>query len=224
MKKVTLLVAGLLLTGSLAVASESTVFSGNATYNYYNPIDYREAEPVVFLERGIEFMVFPDGQMDFNTQPGAATTNYYRTGSRANATYGAPGSNANQGVRVDHDANGLVRRVGNVYINYDYAGRVKRIGSVYMSYNRFALSQIGLLKLIYDGKGRIVDAQGYVNNANRSRGYEPVYAYNNNSNAGGYNGGGYNNSNNNNDNSYYRTAPATGSTRTTEGGSRKNDK
>jgi len=221
MKKITLLVAGLLLTGSLAFASEQNVFSGNATNNYY-PIDYREAEPVVFKERGIEFMVFPDGQMDFNTQPAAASTNYYRTGSRANATYGAPGTTSGQGVRVDHDVNGLVRRVGNVYINYDYAGRVKRIGSVYMSYNRFALSQIGLLKLSYDAKGRIIAAQGYVNSANSSRGYEPVYVYN--GNASNNNGSGYNNDSyhNNSDNSYYRTAPANGGSGSAQRSSRKN--
>lgn len=221
MKKVTLLVAGLLLTGSLALASESNVFSGNTTTYYNNPVDYREAEPVVFIERGIEFMVFPDGQMDFNTQPGATTTNYYRTGSRANATYGAPGGNANQGVRVDHDANGLVRRVGNVYINYDYAGRVKRIGSIYMSYNRYALSQIGNLWLVYDRQGRIVETKGFVNDANRGRGYEPAYAYNGNNNSGSYNSGNYNNSN---DNNYYRTSAPAGGARSAEGNSRKNDK
>lgn len=216
MKKVTLLVAGLLLTGSLATASELSVFSGNATY-HNNPVDYREAEPVVFIERGIEFMVFPNGEMDFNTQPGTTSTNYYRTGSRANATYGAPGKNDNRGVRVDHDVNGLVRRVGNVYINYDYAGRVKRIGTVYMSYNNYALTQIGLLNIMYDRQGRIIDTRGYVNNANRGRGYEPVYAYNANPNNGyNGNGGNYNNggrNDNNNNNTYYRTAAPAGGSR-----------
>lgn len=231
MKTITFLVAGLLLTGSLATASESKVFSGNAvTYNNY-PVDHREAEPVVFMERGIEFMVFPDGQMDFNTQPSVAGDSYYRRRGQSgvNTTYGAPGSNANGGVRVEHDYNGRVRRVGNVYINYDYNGRVKRIGSIYMSYNRYALDQIGLLKLIYDNNGRIVDTRGYINANNRSYVYEPSYGYTNNggynSNQGNYNSGGnYNGNgsyNSGNDNYYYRqAAPATNSS-TQSGGSRK---
>jgi hypothetical protein len=229
MKTITLLVAGLFLTGGLATASEINVFSGKATYNYY-PVDYREAEPVVFMERGIEFMVFPNGDMDFNTQPSTAGGNYYRTAQtsrrpKQNATYGAPGyQNAGQGVRVEHDYNGRVRRVGNVYINYDYNGRVKRIGTVYMSYNRYALDQIGLLKLIYDGRGRIVDARGYVNADNRGYVYEPVYG---NSTSGNYNNGhdnysDNNGSNNSNDNYYYRTAaPAKDKNSTQSGGSRQ---
>lgn len=204
MKKITLLVAGLLFAGSLASATETKVVTVAA---YHTPVDYRNAEPVIFMERGIEFMVFPDGQMDFNTQPATTGTNYYRTGSRANNTYGAPGyNNAPQGVVVEHDYNGRVRRVGNVYINYDNVGRVKRIGSVYMTYNRFALSQIGLLTLYYDRNGRIVDASGYVNSNSRSYTYDPCQ-----NTSGSYNGGGQGNSYNSgsngggySDNYYYR--------------------
>ncbi|MFP9098585.1 hypothetical protein ACLI09_05980 [Flavobacterium sp. RHBU_24] len=230
MKTITLLVAGLFLTGGLATASEINVFSGNISYNYY-PVDYRNAEPVIFMERGIEFMVFPNGEMDFNTQPSVASGSYYRTAqpsrrANQNTTYGAPGyQNAGHGVRVDHDYNGRVRRVGNVYINYDYNGRVKRIGSVYMSYNRFALNQIGLLKLIYDNRGRIVDARGYVNVDNRGYAYQPAY---NDTTGGNYNNGYQNNYNgdtdnsDDNDNYYYRpAAPATSNAPAQSGGSRQ---
>ena len=231
MKTITLLVAGLFLTGGLATASEINVVSGNVSFNYYL-VDYRNADPVVFMERGIEFMVFPNGEMDFNTQPSTTGGSYYRTAqpsrrANQNATYGAPGyQNAGQGVRVEHDNNGCVRRIGNVYINYDYNGRVKRIGSVYMSYNRFALNQIGLLKLIYDSRGRIVDTRGYVNADNRGYTYQPAY----NGNGGGsYNSntqGNYsnhnNNNNNNNNNYYYRpAAPTTTNATAQSGGSRQ---
>lgn len=171
MKNITLLVAGLLLTGGLASATETTISTVAA---YHTPVDYRNAEPIIFMERGIEFMVFPNGEMDFNTQPATSSSTYYRNasgpGGRRNETYGA--ASANGGVRVEHDYNGRVRRVGNVYVNYDYEGRVKRIGSVYMSYNRFALSQVGMLNLFYDNYGRIVDSRGYVNAASRSYTYD----------------------------------------------------
>ncbi|MFY7730824.1 MAG: hypothetical protein ACOVRN_14980 [Flavobacterium sp.] len=220
MKNFTLLVAGLLLTGSLASASEANVSSVAA---YHTPIDYRNAEPVIFMERGIEFMVFPNGEMDFNTQPASSGSYYYKNANvagRRNDTYGA--AYANGGVRVEHDYNGRVRRVGNVYINYDYNGRVKRIGSVYMSYNRYALAQIGMLTLFYDRYGRIVDARGFVNNASRNYYYDACGDggnnydgdnYNGYDNDGYYNNGGsgsyYNNNGGNNDNTYYRKAKET---------------
>ncbi len=166
MKKFTLLVAGLFI-GSLAFASETTIFSDRPT-NY--AIDYREAEPIVFMERGIEFLVFPDGAFDFNTEPSSRTADtYHRYGrGRYNETSGAPG----RGVKVEHDQMGRVRRVGNVFINYDAKGRVKRIGTIYMTYNRVALIQIGNLRLIYDRSGRIIDVAGYINASNRDYVYE----------------------------------------------------
>lgn len=212
MKKITFLVAGLLFSGSLAFASESTIFSGNATNYFSTPIDYRNAEPVVFMERGIEFMVFPNGEMDFNTEPsGGNGHDYYRRSNRTttNATYGAPGTQyGNGGTRVEHDRQGRVRRVGNVYINYDAKGRVKRIGTVYMSYNGFALTQIGNLRLVYDRSGRIIDTAGYINANNRSYVYSPTgyEEHGNYGNAQNGNDGGYNSGNTrDDDHTYYRT-------------------
>lgn len=199
MKKITLLVAGLLMSGSLALASETTIFSGRPT-NY--GIDYREAEPIIFMERGIEFLVFPDGAFDFNTEPTTRDDNsYYRSSRRGqNSTYGAPGTGS-RGVKVEHDYNGRVRRVGNVFINYDARGRVKRIGTVYMSYNSFALAQIGNLRLIYNRSGQLVDATGYVNAYNRAYTYQPYYdgGY-----GSGHSSGGTTYYNDNDDDRYYR--------------------
>lgn len=208
MKKITFLVAGLLFAGSLAYASE-TNFSDNNNRYYNGPVDYRNAEPVVFMERGIEFMVFPNGEMDFNTELSANNgDNYYRNRSRAtaNATYGAPRYTPSGGVRVEHDYNGRVRRVGNVFINYDALGRIKRIGSVYMGYNSFALTQIGGMKIVYDRTGRIVRTMGYINGYNAGYVYEPYAGgYGNNYNNGGsYNGGGNSYGNNAEDYYYYK--------------------
>jgi hypothetical protein len=205
MKKVTLLVAGLLFATSLAQASETNVFSGKPTpppYHNHGPVDYRDAEPIVFLERGIEFMVFPNGELDFNTEPsvngGGHSSNYYRRGVN---------NSTNRGTRVEHDSKGRVRRVGNVFINYDYAGRVKRIGNIYMDYGRYGLSQIGYLRLLYDNYGHITGATGYINQANRYYVYEPCNdGYN-----GSYNGNddGYNTGSNHEEDHYYyrKSAP-----------------
>lgn len=185
MKKITLLVAGLLLGSTLAHAS-ATVYAPEYSRLHNIPVDYRDAEPVLFTERGIEFMVFLDGSMDFNTVPGTTGGNYYRGTRARNAAYSGPGTRytrSNGGIRVEHDYAGRVRRVGNVFINYDAYGRVKRIGSVYMRYNSFALIQIGGMRFAYDRWGRIVRTYGFISPAAYGYVYTP---YNNGTNTGGY--------------------------------------
>jgi hypothetical protein len=148
---------------------------------------YRYAQPIQFVERGVEFLIFPDGSFDFNTD---ITSNHYddydvyyrrnktRRGS-INGTFGAPGtrvkfskSRRNRGVIIKHDYNGRVRRIGNVFINYNRTGQVKRIGSVYVSYNRACLvRQIGGLHIRYNRRGHIIATTGYVNFNNQGCGF-----------------------------------------------------
>jgi hypothetical protein len=163
MKKITLLVASIfLIGGGVANATEKTNFSVESR----SVVDFRNAEPIVFTERGIEFYVFPDGQFDFNTHPSTSSGMYYKSNKRnaVNKTYGAPSNfrNENYGVKVEHDNFGKIRRIGNVLINYDSNNRIKRAGSVYMTYNRYALEQVGGLQIIYNRRGQIVDIVGSV--------------------------------------------------------------
>jgi len=64
MKKITLLVASILLVGSVANASE--VIKGSDDRNRSR---YSFDEPISFTERGIGFFVFPRGIFVFNTRP-----------------------------------------------------------------------------------------------------------------------------------------------------------
>jgi hypothetical protein len=190
MKKITLLVASIfLIGGGVANATEKNNFSHERRL----PVDFRNAEPIVFTERGVEFFVFPDGQFDFNTRPSTGSDMYYKSTrtSAVNKTYGAPTNfrNQNYGVKVEHDNMGRVRRIGNVFINYDANDRIKRVGSVYMTYNRYALEQIGGLQIIYNRRGQIVDMVGTVKGRR-------AYENNNGNNAD------YGNSQNSNDRDY----------------------
>jgi hypothetical protein len=192
MKKITFLVASILLFGGgVANATEKNSFS----LERRSPVDFRNAEPIVFTERGVEFFVFPDGQFDFNTRPSTGADMYYKPSrtSAVNRTYGAPASfrKGNYGVRVEHDNMGRVRRIGNVMINYDANDRIKRVGSVYMMYNRYALEQVGGLQIIYNRRGQIVDMVGsvkggrayqYSQNINGNNGRDRDYDYDQNSN------------------------------------------
>ena len=206
MKKITFLVASIFLFGGIVA---------NATdrNNRRSPVDFRNADPIVFTERGVEFYVFPDGQFDFNTRPSTGDM-YYKQGRRTSAvnkTYGSPanGQNRNYGVKVEHDYMGKVRRIGNVMINYDANDRVKRVGSVYMTYNRYALTQVGGLQIIYNRRGQIVDIVGAVKGG---RAYQ--YAQNNddecnnNNDYNNYNDYDYAQNSNDEDKLYYRTSGA----------------
>ena len=123
-------------------------------HNNYYAIDYRDAEPIEFRERGISFYVFPNGDFDFNTgsssyiarRGGVPTTNIEERGPR--------------GIKIEHD----------------YYGRVKRIGSVYMTYNSFALTRIGGMRLFYNYHGEIVGVTGFVNGMDYGYQYNPCPA------------------------------------------------
>lgn len=191
MKKITLLVASVLLYGNLANASAIVNLSDGK-----NKIDFNQNEPIEFTERGIAFYVFPNGEFDFNTTPTVNSDVYYRRSAKANPEGRRNFIPENNGVRIEHDALGRVRRIGNVFINYDFQNRIKRIGTVYMSYNRFALDQIGGLKIIYNRRGQIINMYGSV------KGFEANYC---NTNSYEYNSN-YNNIPSNTSQYYYRKA------------------
>ncbi len=162
MKTTTLLAAILMVTGT-ATANTDVAFTAPRGH-----VLFSNDHPIEFTERGMHFMVFPNGEFDFSTQP-STSGDYYR-GNRGN-THGATAHFG--GIRVAHDAQGRVRRVGNVYINYDAFNRVKRIGTVYMTYHRDRLTQIGGLRLVYDRRGRLTDMIGRVKNT--AVAYAPYY-------------------------------------------------
>jgi len=184
MKKITLLVAANLLIGSLAFASATERDTDNDRRNR-NLVHFMDAEPIVFMERDIEFYVFLSGDFDFNTRPHDSQGDfYYKRGATARGL----SANGNFGVRIEHDSFGRVRRIGNVFINYDGQNRVNRIGTVYMRYNRIALSQIGGMELRYNRNGFLVETFGEVKMRFRNNGYASAHYYGNttyyNSNSG----------------------------------------
>lgn len=187
MKKITLLVASIILIGS---AANATVIIKN-----YVETRYSFDEPISFTERGIEFFVFPNGEFDFNTRPNDSQGDYYykTAGKRTVTQERRP---MNYGTRIEFDSFGRVRRVGNTFINYDNRDRVSRIGSIYMKYNRTALAQIGGMRIIYNRNGEIVDTIGNIKGYSNS-GY--AYNYDNHYDADDY----YYTTSNYNDGDYY---------------------
>jgi hypothetical protein len=210
-KEITLVMASIFLAGSMAYASENPVFSdnqGKASVKHH--VDYRDAEPIKFMERGIEFYVFPSGDFDFNTRPddSHADDGYYFKAAGRRGTVTVERHPVNYGVRIERDAFGRVRRVGNTFINYDAFDRVNRIGTVYMKYNSFALTQIGGLRIVYDRKRCIVDMYGNVKGYRGGYGYDYPRGYESPRNDYPRNdyprGGGYENGHDDDDYYYYK--------------------
>lgn len=161
----------------IGLTSAKATTAGNAVLNGedFNNARYRYAQPILFVERGVEFLVFADGSFDFNTELFSTIPNddnYYNRRSNArnkrgnNRTYGAPNVNYNasdRGVLIRHDREGRVRRIGNVFINYDRQGRLKRVGSVYVNYRSGQLVQVGGLRILYNRHGNVIGTRGFVN-------------------------------------------------------------
>ena len=172
MKKVTLIFASLLLVVTSATATTTSVDDSSKDLRITKR--YRYTQPIMFVERGVEFLIFPNGEFDFNTELITRPFNddvYYRHGNSRrgsiNGTFGAPGTTVRysrpRGVLVLHDRLGRVRRIGNVFLNYDRHGRIKRVGSVYMRYRRGLLKQVGGLTIQYNRFGDMIGTQGFVN-------------------------------------------------------------
>jgi hypothetical protein len=153
MKKV-LFILGLVLS--------FTTMEAKSTYDLPTTNRYNQ-RTLQFVARDVEFVVFKNGEFDFNTHPMRRSR---RRG--VNGTYGAPRTHSTyrspaRGVRIEHDYYGRVRCIGSTFINYDSRGRVKRIGSVYMSYNRRGLlRQLGGLHIYYTPYGRIAYTRGRI--------------------------------------------------------------
>lgn len=179
MKTITLLVASVLMSTTMINATEVNITSTE------NRMRHNFDEPISFVERGVEFFVFLNGDFDFNTRPEDSQGDFfYRTaGKRGNVSTAR--RTFNYGTRIEHDSFGRVRRVGNTFINYDRFDRVSRIGSVYLKYNRIGLAQVGNLKLIYNRRGDLVNTigsvkgwrnNGYAYNDNWDVDYNPAYS------------------------------------------------
>ena len=146
---------------------------------------YRYAQPIMFIERGIEFMVFPNGSFDFNVLDNIYSNNSNTRRSTINASY------ANKNLRVEYSADrfnrpmivkdryGNITRIGNTSIYYDRMGDVTQIGSVDIDYSRGnkMVSKVGGLRVNYNHWGQIVNTKGYVNPLNRN--FNSYYAVNN---------------------------------------------
>ena len=164
MKKLVLIIAAVVF-GIPSIQAETTNSMVDATnYNYGNSF--------IFVEDGVTFSVYPDGEFDFYIDN--------RVNVGVGAQIGNVGITFNSGYNynpfVQYDDYGAVIQVENTPIFYDYYGRVSQIGNVDIWYNNGRVRRIGGLHVYYNG-GVFSHYTGYINIYNRGYVYRPFHRY-----------------------------------------------
>lgn len=182
MKRIQLFTATLLLTGIVAFANQVNTRVTTTKDGFTKR--YRHAQPIKFVERGVKFLIFPNGEFDYTLiRP------VYRHRGYANVGLRAPGGRNGYAVNSPHrrvqlrfDRFGRINRVGNVPVRYDQFGRVFRVGTVFMNYGRRGLlNQVGGLDVRYNKHGRIIKRYGNIHvNGVRHRANRRQIQYRNN--------------------------------------------
>jgi hypothetical protein len=135
MKRALLLLLGIFSFVSLNAKDFETSTTKTSIYNRYD-------NAVTFIERGVQFHVFLDGEFEFNNPYGRSR--YYDYNGRRFS---------NKNIRVYRDYRGRITKIGSNRIRYDYRGNVTRIGKVRLYYRQGLLRRVGDLKISYDSWG-----------------------------------------------------------------------
>lgn len=166
MKNLVLLFTALIfgISGTKAATAENKVVASN-TYGYNDSF--------IFVEDGITFSVFPDGEFDFyidNRANFGASINTRNVSVTFNSGY-------NYNPYVQYDDYGAILQVENVPIYYDYYGRVTQIGNVDINYINGRVSRLGGMHVFYNNRGYYSHYAGFINVYNRNYVYRPFHRY-----------------------------------------------
>ncbi len=168
MKKVTALVF------SLFAAVFSVKAAGEAINDHYS--GFYNGSSYIFVEGGVEFSVFPDGQFDFVYLGN-------RGASNVNVSINTPGVsiNYNSGYNYDafvqYDDYGAVIQVEDVPIYYDQFGRIVQAGSVEINYVNRRIVRVGGLQIFYNPYGYFSHCTGYISPYYMTYVYRPWHVY-----------------------------------------------
>ena len=170
MYKITFLLITIILTfhSPPAFAStDSNVIITSYGYNHY------DGEKFTFVEKGITFSIFRNGEFDFYINPG--------NGRYTNVDLGSVSISYNAGYNyeayVQYDDYGAIIQIEGVPIYYDYYGRIVGAGNVKVNYFSNRLVRIGGMHIYYNGFGYYSHYRGYINTYNRYYAYHPYNNY-----------------------------------------------
>lgn len=171
MKNLAYLVTALFLVGTTvqATTTTSTITTSSSTFvNAYG-------NSFIFVEGGVEFSVFPDGQFDFYMPNYGPNVSLGISSPNVSISFN---SGYNYNPYVQYDDFGAIIQIENVPIYYDYYGRITRAGNVDIRYNNYGrVVWVGGLHIYYNRYNVISHYRGYINAYNRYYVYRPWHSY-----------------------------------------------
>ncbi|RZS93620.1 hypothetical protein [Aquimarina brevivitae] len=165
MKKLVLFITAALLAGITAQAATDL-----GSHNHKDGVEkrYRHKQSIMFIEGGVKFFVFSNGDVDFTILNPRRRSSYSpNTWGWNTGRYNTPGEKFGRHTwyhnMVRYDYNGRLIRVKRNYLSYNRYDQVRRIGTINLRYNRKGLvSQIGGQRIFYHRNGRISHVEGSI--------------------------------------------------------------
>lgn len=166
MKQLALILIGLLtFSGSTYAADEDTSIRRGTVY---------DGSKYIFVENGIEFSVFPDGEFDFYIPQ-------YVEGVNLSVNAGPVGISFNTGFDYDpyvqYDEFGAVIQIENTPLFYDYYGRLSQAGDIRINYRNNRIARVGGLQIFYNNRGFFSHHTGFINLYNRNYVFHPFHNF-----------------------------------------------
>lgn len=168
MKKLTTVVIAMMVMG-IGSNAFSTNFNSSSTYLY-------DGSAYIFVEGGVEFSVFKDGQFDF------VYLGYAPNGS-VNININMPNTNINYNSGYNYDAYvqyddyGAIIQIEEVPIYYDEYGRIIQAGNTEIRYQNRRIVRVGGLHIYYNNYGYFSHYSGYINYWTPYYVYRPWHSY-----------------------------------------------
>ncbi|HLW15272.1 MAG TPA: hypothetical protein VKX30_07250 [Flavobacteriaceae bacterium] len=134
---------------------------------------YKGSVPFIFVERDVEFAIYPNGEFDF-AYVGPNYQNNPYNGPRRPFSYNG---GYNYDMYLQFDRFGAVVQVESVPIYYDYYGRITQAGNVIIRYTGDYVTQVGNMHVIYERGNVYLASSGYVNSYNRHLRPQPWHSY-----------------------------------------------
>jgi len=141
----------------LSQASATPINISDNRYSLYDGNRY------LFLEGGIEFSVYADGEFDFIVPQAVNNIQVNLNNSALNISYN---TGFNYDAFVQYDNYGAVIQIADVPIYYDNWGRIAQAGNVVITYRDNRISRVGNLQIFYQGNS-FAYTRGYINPYNR---------------------------------------------------------
>ena len=149
--------------------------SASSTDNYSSFPFNNYGESFIFVEGGVEFAVYRNGEFDFYYDPQFSRNSFQISAPRGNNSYN---SGFNYDPYVQYDDYGAVIQIENVPVYYDYYGRIIQAGNIFIDYNRHGnISRLGGMRIKYNSFHRPVHYSGYINAYNTRYVYQPWHKY-----------------------------------------------